>query len=57
MWQITKVQGGEEKLLYADYSEAKVRRQYTKYKANVSGKQVLQLRYDGVLLDSYTVEL
>ena len=56
MWIIEKKYKSHEnyQTIYSDYSEAKVRRQYLKYKANLVPTESLHLIHGGDILESHT---
>lgn len=58
MWIIEKKYKGHEsyRVIYQDYSEAKVRRQYLKYKANLVTTESLHLIHGGDIFESYSKE-
>jgi len=56
MWTITKKYKNqdEHQVIYRDYSEAKVRRQFLKYKANLHLTESLHLIHGGDILENIT---
>ena len=58
MWSIEKkyVHQDEFRLIYRDYSEARVRRQYSKYKANLFPTEIIHLIHGGDILEKYVAE-
>jgi len=58
MWSIYKkyVHQYEFRLIYRDYSEARVRRQYSKYKANLFPTEIIHLIHGGDIIEKYVAE-
>ena len=56
MWIIEKKYKGHEtyQIIDRDYSEAKVRRQFLKYKTNLFPSESMHLIHGGDILESYT---
>ena len=58
MWSIYKkyVNQDEFRLIYRDYSEARVRRQYSKYKANLFPTEIIHLIHGGDILEKFEAQ-